>query len=49
MKQIYSAHVTAQTAMTMPDLATALKEIQSQYDDMAAKNLQVRFSNSSEA
>lgn len=48
MEQIYSAHVTAQTAMTMPDLAIALKQIQTQYDDMAAKNLQVRYSNSSE-
>lgn len=48
MKQIYSAHVTAQTALTMPDLATALKQIQAQYDDMAAKNLQVRNLNSSE-
>lgn len=48
MEQIYSAHVTAQTAMTMPDLANALKQIQAQYDDMAAKNLQVRYSNSSE-
>lgn len=42
MKQIYSAHVSAQSALTVPDLATALKQIQTQYDDMAAKNLQVR-------
>lgn len=48
MEQIYSAQVTAQSALTMPDLANALKQIQTQYDDMAAKNLQVRYSNSSE-
>lgn len=42
MKQIYSAHVSAQSALTVPDLATALKQIQTHYDDMAAKNLQVR-------
>lgn len=47
MKQIYSAHVSAQSALTVPDLATALKQIQTQYDDMAAKNLQVRSSQSS--
>lgn len=41
MKQIYSAHVSAQSAFTLPDLATALKQIQTQYDDIAAKNLQV--------
>lgn len=40
MKQIYSAHVSAQSALTVPDLATALKQIQTHYDDMAAKNLQ---------
>lgn len=40
MKQIYTAHVSAQSAFTLPDLATALKQIQSQYDDIAAKNLQ---------
>lgn len=48
MKQIYSAHVSAQSALTVPDLATALKQIQTHYDDMAAKNLQVRWSHSSE-
>ncbi|XP_032375311.1 low molecular weight neuronal intermediate filament isoform X2 [Etheostoma spectabile] len=40
MKQIYSAHVSAQSAFTLPDLAAALKQIQTQYDDIAAKNLQ---------
>ncbi|KAK2910601.1 glial fibrillary acidic protein isoform X1 [Channa argus] len=40
MKQIYSAHVSAQSAFTLPDLADALKQIQTQYDDIAAKNLQ---------
>lgn len=40
MKQIYAAHVTAQSAFALPDLAAALKQIQNQYDDIAAKNLQ---------
>ncbi|XP_047454829.1 glial fibrillary acidic protein [Mugil cephalus] len=40
MKQIYAAHATAESAFTMPDLAAALKQIQNQYDDIAAKNLQ---------
>uniref|UniRef100_A0A8D0AJG1 Zgc:172323 n=1 Tax=Sander lucioperca TaxID=283035 RepID=A0A8D0AJG1_SANLU len=40
MKQIYSAHASAQSAFTLPDLAAALKQIQTQYDDIAAKNLQ---------
>ncbi|XP_070692102.1 desmin [Pempheris klunzingeri] len=40
MKQIYAAHATAQSAFTLPDLAAALKQIQTQYDDIAAKNLQ---------
>uniref|UniRef100_A0A8C4EE65 Zgc:172323 n=1 Tax=Dicentrarchus labrax TaxID=13489 RepID=A0A8C4EE65_DICLA len=40
MKQIYAAHATAQSAFALPDLAAALKQIQAQYDDIAAKNLQ---------
>ncbi|KAF7648822.1 hypothetical protein LDENG_00151270 [Lucifuga dentata] len=40
MRQIYAAHVTAQSAFDLPDLAGALKQIQAQYDDIAAKNLQ---------
>uniref|UniRef100_A0A8C6MHS8 Zgc:172323 n=1 Tax=Nothobranchius furzeri TaxID=105023 RepID=A0A8C6MHS8_NOTFU len=40
MKQIYSAHVSAESAFALPDLAGALKQIQTQYDDIAAKNLQ---------
>uniref|UniRef100_A0A665UMW3 Zgc:172323 n=1 Tax=Echeneis naucrates TaxID=173247 RepID=A0A665UMW3_ECHNA len=40
MKQIYAAHATAQSAFSLPDLAAALKQIQTQYDDIAAKNLQ---------
>ncbi|XP_041844397.1 glial fibrillary acidic protein [Melanotaenia boesemani] len=40
MKQIYSAQVSAQSTFTLPDLAAALKQIQTQYDDIAAKNLQ---------
>ncbi|CAL8287088.1 unnamed protein product [Merluccius merluccius] len=40
LKQIYSAHASAESAFTLPDLASALKQIQKQYDDIAAKNLQ---------
>ncbi|XP_038568058.1 glial fibrillary acidic protein isoform X1 [Micropterus salmoides] len=40
MKQIYAAHASAQSAFSLPDLAAALKQIQTQYDDIAAKNLQ---------
>ncbi|XP_035985492.1 desmin isoform X2 [Fundulus heteroclitus] len=40
MKQIYAAHVSAESAFALPDLAGALKQIQTQYDDIAAKNLQ---------
>ncbi|XP_044064598.1 desmin isoform X2 [Siniperca chuatsi] len=40
MKQIYAAQASAQSAFTLPDLAAALKQIQTQYDDIAAKNLQ---------
>ncbi|XP_062322280.1 desmin [Osmerus eperlanus] len=39
LKQIYSAHAQAQSAFALPDLSAALKQIQSQYDDIAAKNL----------
>ena len=42
MKQIYAAHVSAQSSFALPDLAGALKQIQNQYDDIAAKNLQVQ-------
>lgn len=41
MKQIYSAHATAMDVYSLPDLSVALKQIQHQYDDIAAKNLQV--------
>ncbi|KAM7420250.1 hypothetical protein PAMA_014788 [Pampus argenteus] len=40
MKQIYAAHVSVSSSHTLPDLAAALKQIQTQYDDIAAKNLQ---------
>lgn len=41
MKQIYSAHATAGDAFALPDIAAALKQIQHEYDVIAAKNLQV--------
>ncbi|KAK7157943.1 hypothetical protein R3I93_009213 [Phoxinus phoxinus] len=40
LKQIYSAHATALDVYSLPDLSGALKQIQHQYDDIAAKNLQ---------
>ncbi|XP_034554288.1 desmin [Notolabrus celidotus] len=40
MKQIYAAHASAQSAFALPDLGAALKQIQNQYDDIAAKNLE---------
>lgn len=43
MKQIYSAHATAGDAFALPDIAAALKQIQHEYDVIAAKNLQVAY------
>ncbi|XP_077061309.1 desmin [Siphateles boraxobius] len=40
LKQIYTAHATALDVYSLPDLSSALKQIQHQYDDIAAKNLQ---------
>ncbi|XP_052000800.1 glial fibrillary acidic protein-like [Xyrauchen texanus] len=40
MKQIYATHATAGDTYSLPDLSAALKQIQHQYDDIAAKNLQ---------
>ncbi|KAM8846871.1 desmin [Synchiropus picturatus] len=40
MRQIYAAQVSVSSAFAMPDLAAALKQIQTQYDEIAAKNLQ---------
>ncbi|XP_048117170.1 glial fibrillary acidic protein-like isoform X1 [Alosa alosa] len=40
MKQIYAAHATAQDAFALPDLSAALKQIQNEYDTIAANNLQ---------
>ena len=40
LKQIYAGHASAQSGFGMPDLSAALKQIQAQYDDIAAKNLQ---------
>ncbi|KAJ8409179.1 hypothetical protein AAFF_G00242000 [Aldrovandia affinis] len=40
MKQIYSAVAKAEMSFSLPDLSAALKMIQSQYDEIAAKNLQ---------
>ncbi|KAG9347250.1 hypothetical protein JZ751_004817, partial [Albula glossodonta] len=42
MKQIYSAVAKAEVSFSLPDLASALKHIQSQYDEIAAKNLQIQ-------
>ncbi|CAK6970044.1 vimentin [Scomber scombrus] len=40
LKQIYAAHASAASAFALPDLSAAMKQIQAQYDDIAAKNLQ---------
>ncbi|XP_035244238.1 glial fibrillary acidic protein [Anguilla anguilla] len=40
MQQIYKASGTVDIAFSVPDLATALKQVQDQYDFIAAKNLQ---------
>lgn len=41
MQQIYSAACKVEAAYELPDLSTALRQIQSHYDSIAAKNLQV--------
>ncbi|KAK1790198.1 hypothetical protein P4O66_014126, partial [Electrophorus voltai] len=40
MKQIYAAQITATDAYSLPDLSVAIKQVQLQYDDIAAKTLQ---------
>ncbi|XP_031438006.1 glial fibrillary acidic protein-like [Clupea harengus] len=40
MAQIYSGMSTVDVAYSLPDLGSALKDIQAQYDSIAAKNLQ---------
>ncbi|CAJ1077159.1 notochord granular surface isoform X3 [Xyrichtys novacula] len=40
MQRIYSATSKVELSFGLPDLSSALKEIQSQYDSIAAKNLQ---------
>uniref|UniRef100_A0A8C8FK99 IF rod domain-containing protein n=1 Tax=Oncorhynchus tshawytscha TaxID=74940 RepID=A0A8C8FK99_ONCTS len=40
LKMIYAANSSAQSAYDLPDLSGALKQIQAQYDEIAAKNLQ---------
>lgn len=42
MQQIYSASCKVEATYELPDLSTALRQIQSQYATIAAKNLQVR-------
>lgn len=43
MTQIYAGHASAADVYSLPDLSSAIKQIQHQYDDIAAKNLQVRI------
>ncbi|XP_040921143.1 notochord granular surface [Toxotes jaculatrix] len=40
MQQIYSASTKVDVTFGLPDLSSALRQIQSQYDSIAAKNLQ---------
>lgn len=39
MAQVYSGHSSSQSSFALPDLSVALKQIQSQYNEIAAKNL----------
>jgi hypothetical protein len=41
MQQIYVAVAKVDMTFALPDLSSALKQIQSQYDSIAARNLQV--------
>lgn len=41
MQQIYSAASKVDLSFGLPDLSSALSQIQSQYDSIAAKNLKV--------
>lgn len=41
MAQIYGTVAKVDVSFSLPDLASALKQIQSQYDSIAAQNLQV--------
>lgn len=41
MQQIYSAACKVEANYELPDLSTALRQIQSEYATIAAKNLQV--------
>ncbi len=41
MAQIYGSVAKVDVAFSLPDMASALKQIQAQYDSIAAQNLQV--------
>ncbi len=43
MQQIYAGHASAADVYSLPDLSSAIKQIQHEYDDIAAKNLQVKI------
>lgn len=43
MAQIYGSVAKVDVAFSLPDLASALKQIQAQYDSIAAQNLQVKI------
>lgn len=43
MQQIYSAASKTDLTFGLPDLSSALMQIQSQYESIASKNLQVRY------
>lgn len=45
MAQIYGGVAKVDVAFSLPDLANALKQIQAQYDSIAAQNLQVLITN----
>lgn len=45
MQQIYTSTSKVDLSFGLPDLSSALRQIQSQYDSIAAKNLQVWCNN----
>lgn len=43
MKQIYNMSASCDLAFSIPDFAAALRDIQTEYEEIAAKNLQVKI------
>lgn len=43
MKQIFNVSASCDLAFSIPDFAAALRDIQTEYEEIAAKNLQVKI------